>query len=163
MFRASLCPSSGEQSPYYCIWCVVLVLLDVVGNGCGALRCRMWSLFCSTETFTVITSCKTAPHNRYQTHPAKPEHTNAVIRPLFFWRWAIWCPKHVETEFNNKHLIVASCWCSVFIHSFLLLTDQVQGLNEGGRKITKRFQHLLWPQLGCLILGNYFMIGSFSL
>jgi len=41
MFRASLCPSSGEQRPCYCIWCVVLVLLDVVGSGCGALRCRM--------------------------------------------------------------------------------------------------------------------------
>ena len=23
----------------YCIWCTVLVLLDVVGSGCGALRC----------------------------------------------------------------------------------------------------------------------------
>ena len=43
MFRASLCPSSGEQMPCYCIWCVVL------------------------------TSCKTAPHNRYQPHPAEPE------------------------------------------------------------------------------------------
>ena len=41
VFRASLCPSSGEQKPCYCIWCVVLVLLDVVGSGCGALRCRM--------------------------------------------------------------------------------------------------------------------------
>jgi len=25
----------------YCIWCTALVLLDVVGSGCGALRCRM--------------------------------------------------------------------------------------------------------------------------
>ena len=25
-------PSSGEQRPCYCIWCVVLVLLDVVGS-----------------------------------------------------------------------------------------------------------------------------------
>ena len=33
--------SSGEQRPCYCIWCIVLVLLDVVGSGCGALRCRM--------------------------------------------------------------------------------------------------------------------------
>jgi hypothetical protein len=41
MFRASLYPSSGEHRPSYCIWCVVLVLLDVVGSGCGALRCRM--------------------------------------------------------------------------------------------------------------------------
>jgi len=25
----------------YCVWCAVLVLLDVVGSGCGALRCRV--------------------------------------------------------------------------------------------------------------------------
>ena len=25
------------------------------------------------------------------------------------------CPKHVETEVDNKHLIVASCWSSLFI------------------------------------------------
>ena len=41
MFRASLCPSSGEQRPCYCIWYTALVLLDVVGSGCGALRFRM--------------------------------------------------------------------------------------------------------------------------
>jgi hypothetical protein len=41
MFRASLCQSSGEQRLCYCIWCVVLILLDVVGSGCGALCCRM--------------------------------------------------------------------------------------------------------------------------
>ena len=26
------------------------------------------------------------------------------------------CPKHVETEVDNKHLIVASCWFSVSSH-----------------------------------------------
>ena len=25
----------------YCMWCTALVLLDVVGSGCGALRCRV--------------------------------------------------------------------------------------------------------------------------
>ena len=45
MFRASLCPSSGEHWPGYCIWCTALVLLDVVGSGCGALRCRMRALW----------------------------------------------------------------------------------------------------------------------
>jgi len=29
----------------YCIWCPALVLLDVVGSGCGALRCRMRALW----------------------------------------------------------------------------------------------------------------------
>ena len=44
MFRASLFLSSAEQRPCYCIWCVVLVLLDVVGSGCGVLHCRMRAL-----------------------------------------------------------------------------------------------------------------------
>jgi len=44
MFRASLCPSSGEQDVCYCMWCAALVLLDVVGSGCGALRCRVRAL-----------------------------------------------------------------------------------------------------------------------
>ena len=46
MFRASICPSSGEQEVCYCKGCAALVLLDVVGSGCGALRCRV--------TFTVL-------------------------------------------------------------------------------------------------------------
>jgi len=41
MFRASLCPSSGEQDVCYCTWCAALVLLDVVGSCCGALRYRV--------------------------------------------------------------------------------------------------------------------------
>ena len=41
MFRASLCPSSGEKDVCYCTWCDVLVLLDVVGGVCGALRFRV--------------------------------------------------------------------------------------------------------------------------
>jgi len=45
MFRASLCPTSGEQRPCYCIWCTALDLLDVVGSGCGALRCRMRAMW----------------------------------------------------------------------------------------------------------------------
>jgi len=31
----------SDHRPSYCIWCIVLVLLDVVGSGCGALSCRM--------------------------------------------------------------------------------------------------------------------------
>jgi len=44
MFRASLCTSSGEQDVCYCTWCAVLVLLVVVGSGCGALRFRVRAL-----------------------------------------------------------------------------------------------------------------------
>ena len=49
MFRASLCLSSGEQRPSYCIWCIVLVLLDVVGSGC---RCAVLKEM-STMKFSV--------------------------------------------------------------------------------------------------------------
>jgi len=49
MFRASLCPSSGEQDVCYCTWCAALVLLDVAGSGCGVLRCRVRALSCSPE------------------------------------------------------------------------------------------------------------------
>jgi len=38
MFRASLCPSSGDQDVCYCTWCAALVLLVVVGSGCRALH-----------------------------------------------------------------------------------------------------------------------------
>jgi hypothetical protein len=67
MFRASLCPSSGEQRRRYCIWCIVLVLLDVV---VVVERC--------------LVGCE--PHNRYQPHPAEPERytkcSNGVFVPL---------------------------------------------------------------------------------
>ena len=33
-----------EQGVCYCMWCAALVLLDVVGNGCGALRCGVRAL-----------------------------------------------------------------------------------------------------------------------
>ena len=45
MFRASLCPSSGDQDVCCCMWCAALVLLDVVGSGCGALGCRVRALW----------------------------------------------------------------------------------------------------------------------
>jgi len=72
MFRASLCPYSGAQRPCYSIWCVVLVLLDVVGSGCGALSCRMWSLWRFLFTFTY-----TSPQIRKITDLFK--HTNVRI------------------------------------------------------------------------------------
>ena len=37
----------------YCIWCTVLVLLDVVGSGCGALRCRMRAVLASYNAATL--------------------------------------------------------------------------------------------------------------
>ena len=85
MFRASLCPSSGEQRPCYCICCVVVVLLDVVGSGCGALRYRMRALLASDNA---------APHNRYQPHRAEPEqHTKCSNRAFVLLKMGIMMPE----------------------------------------------------------------------
>ena len=43
----------------YCIRCTALVLLDVVGSGCGVLCCRMRA---------VLASYNAAPHNRLLTY-----------------------------------------------------------------------------------------------
>jgi len=82
MFRASLCPSSGDQDVCYCVWCTALVLLDVVGSGCGALRCGVRVL--------LLAPYKAAPHNRYQPHPAEPAQYTICsnTRSLFSWGWA---------------------------------------------------------------------------
>ena len=42
----------------YCTWCAALVLLDVVGSGCGALRCRvraLWRLLFDFSKFSHTT------------------------------------------------------------------------------------------------------------
>jgi len=48
MFRASLCPSSGEQDVCYCTWCAALVLLDVVVGRC-VVGCEHCEGLCSPE------------------------------------------------------------------------------------------------------------------
>ena len=89
MFRASLCPSSGEQDVCYCMWCAALVLLDVVGSGCGALPCRVWALW--RLLF------------------------NSNIR-LVLLKMGIMMPETCWEIVKNKHLTVASCWFSLSLH-----------------------------------------------
>ena len=51
-------------------------------------------------------------------HPTTQRPTTATnqytvcsnTRCFFSWRWTYLCPKHVEIEVDNKHLIVAFCW-----------------------------------------------------
>jgi hypothetical protein len=40
-------------------------------------------------------------------------------------------------------------------HTFLFLSDTLQGPIETGHMFTAIFQHLLWPKLKWLILGNF--------
>jgi len=101
MFRASLCPSSGKQDVCYCMWCAALVLLDVVGSGCGALRCRVWALW---------RQCPTTATNHIQQNQRSTPH--AVIR-LILLKMGIMMPETCWEIVKNKHLIVASCWFSL--------------------------------------------------
>ena len=113
-----------NKGPRYCIWCIVLVQLDVVGSGSGALRCRMralWRFLFDSETHKPsqcshpTTQRPTTATNHIQLNQSNTP--NAVTRSLFSWRWAWWCPKHVETEVNNKHLNAASCWFFFSLHT----------------------------------------------
>jgi len=46
----------------YCMWCAALVLLDVVGSGCGALRCRMRSQRSAPQPLPTTSSRTSAAH-----------------------------------------------------------------------------------------------------
>ena len=87
MFRASLCPSSGEQRPCYCICCVVLVLLDVVGSGCGALSCRMWALRRFLFLLTSVSTC--FGHHYAHLLEIKGPVTAFGVLFLFCWMWLV--------------------------------------------------------------------------
>jgi len=76
MFRASLCPSSGEQDVRYCTRCAALVLL----------RCRVRAL--------VLAPYNAAPHNRHQPHPAEPaQHTTCSNTRLVLLKMGIMMPE----------------------------------------------------------------------
>ena len=102
MFRASLCPSSGEQRPCYCIWCVVLVLLDVVGSGCGVLPCGMWALWSALNMFRA-SLCPSSGEQR-------PCVTPYSVLFWFCWMWlvavvgrcVVGC-EHCEESNSNLH------------------------------------------------------------
>jgi len=97
MFRASLCPLSGEKTTCYCIWSVF-----ACSFGCGRLRycgatLRVWKLWrLSAATFTVLTpysnlhSAHTLQRSTTVPQPATSKTTSkytpyAVTRCLFSW------------------------------------------------------------------------------
>jgi hypothetical protein len=57
----------------------------------------------------VLASYNAAPHNRYQPHPEEPEQYTKCSNTVFVLLKMV-IMKNVETEVNNKHPIVASCW-----------------------------------------------------
>jgi len=74
MFRASLCPSSGEKDVCYCMLWAALVLLDVFGSGCGALRCGMRKLLFDSKLHSARTPQGSAP----QPLPTTTSRTSAA-------------------------------------------------------------------------------------
>ena len=98
MFRASLCPSSGEQDVCYCMWCAALVLLDV-------------------PTPLPLRTQNGAP---LLPHPAEPaQHTTCSNTCLVLLKMGIMMPKTWWESVDNKHLTVASCWFSLSPHNLL--------------------------------------------
>ena len=53
----------------------------------------------------------------------------------FTFLWPCWCPKHVETEVNNKHLIVASCWF-FSLHTLLTMHGH-RNVNDTGSVVQR--------------------------
>ena len=104
MFRASLCPSLGEQRPYYRTWCTALVLLDVVGSGCGALRCRMRAVLASykhietvvDDKHLIVASCwfSLSSHFAHDARSREPK-VNKVLKETRFD-----CTKQPSSEFR---------------------------------------------------------------
>jgi len=104
MFRASLCPSSGEQDR------VLLCIVFCTGcAGCGCVELGRQLCAQSNSNFhTVHTARDPAPHNQ----SAQPVQTPyAVVHGLFLLKMGIMMP---ETSWERSLIInirlVASCW-----------------------------------------------------
>ena len=64
----------------------------------------------------------TAPHNRYQPHPAEPaQHTTCSNTRLVLLKMGIMMPETCWESIDNKHLTVASCWFSISLHNLLTM------------------------------------------
>ena len=120
MFRASLCPSSGEQRPCYCIWCVVLVLLDVVGSGCGSLRCRMRALLASSSYYeSSRSSLETPRHVRVSSVAVQLQmkHPACHSLPSVGSKWKLICESELKIELAQSHKL---SWCLVGINGHIV-------------------------------------------
>ena len=89
----------------YCIWCTALVLLDVVGSGCGALRCRMWA---------VLASYSAAPHCHCVQHGSHLDWTGlALSLDLYCKRPATECLSCGTNHIYGTELIGVNFECSL--------------------------------------------------
>ena len=89
IFRASLCPSSGEPRRVL-LHVVCSAGSAVVGGGCGALRCRvraLWRLLFDSAPHNA------APHNRHQPQQNQRCTPHAVKHVLVLLKMGIMMPE----------------------------------------------------------------------
>jgi len=88
----------------------LILIKYLIGNVCAAL----WG------AGTVLAPQNTAPHNRYQPHPAEPaQHTTCSNIRLVLLKMDIMMPETCWENIDIKYLTVASCWFSLSLHNFL--------------------------------------------
>ena len=118
MFRALLCPSSGEQTIRLRVVFAWLCWLRSCGAGTRAVRtvwkwynnfclvvlaAVMWSwdtscTHCVNVGIPTLTQCVQLVSQLHTTAANTTRQTPcAILHSLFPWRWAWWCPKHDES------------------------------------------------------------------
>jgi hypothetical protein len=109
MFRASLCPSSGEQGQD---WLKLHVKMPgCAGCGCVEPWCRQCALFesCCPTAVEVHTAHTTAPHNHSQ-HNQASSHEVLTSIVLVLLMMGIMMPEICWDLFNSRniHLIIVA-------------------------------------------------------
>jgi len=154
MFRASLCPSSGEQDSVlpHMVFCT-----GCAGCGCvelGRELCALCEGYCSTHT--VHTACYPAPHNHSQHNQCRTPY--AVIHGLVFLMMCIMMP---ETCWDRSLIIntwlVASCWF-LSLHRNILIFNvlmsftcfELEGSSSG-----RRLHIQIWYRVFCMLKLQY--------
>ena len=100
MIRASLCPSSGEQRP--CVTAYSVLCASTLQHSAPQ---PLPTTSSRTVTFTVLAPYNTAPHNRYQPHPAEPaQHTTCSNTRLVLLKMGIMMPETCWESVDNKQI-----------------------------------------------------------
>jgi len=137
----------------YCMWCAELVLLDVVGSGCGALPFRMrtlWRLLLDSNSN--LHSARTLKRSAPQPLPTTSSRTSAAHHMQYhtvfvLLKMGIMMPETCWDSVDNKHLIVVILLVfSLSLHNLLTM--------HGHRNLkhTVRFLCLLATYLQSIII-----------
>ena len=113
MIQASLCPSSVEQRTCYCIWCIVLVLLDVVGSGCGGAVLKEVSTMWVSVRLSLHTLLTMHGHRNLNIRHLHTDLVAWMTRCLGFVR--LWCkPCLIIEKHNFLYFVFIQHWTCHF-------------------------------------------------